>query len=118
MRIVIDSNRVLAAMIKDSTTREILLYPFFEFVAPEFLKEEIVAHKNRILKASGISEDEFEILFEMIFENITIIPQTECSRFMTLAEENISDPKDAPYLAACMASKSEGVWTHDPHFKK
>jgi len=33
MKVVIDSNRVLAAMIKDSTTRGILLDIFFEFVA-------------------------------------------------------------------------------------
>jgi len=33
MKIVIDSNRVIAALIKESTTREILFDKNFEFIA-------------------------------------------------------------------------------------
>lgn len=40
MRIVIDANRILAAMIKESTTREIVFNRFFEFIAPDFVLSE------------------------------------------------------------------------------
>jgi len=41
MKLVIDSNRVMAGLIKDSGTRMIILNEEFEFVAPEFLLSEI-----------------------------------------------------------------------------
>ena len=41
MNIVVDSNRVIASLLKDSTTREILYNRSFYFIAPEFVKEEI-----------------------------------------------------------------------------
>ena len=38
MKIIIDSNRVIAALMKNSTTREILFNKNFEFFAPEYVK--------------------------------------------------------------------------------
>src|SRR3989338_7846149 len=31
-------------------------------------------------------------------------------------ENKISDSKDSPYLACCLATKADGIWSHDPHF--
>lgn len=71
MKIVIDANRIIAALIKQSTTRDILFDGAFEFVTPDFALSEI--------------------------------------------EEHISD---VPYIAACISSKSLGIWSHDPHILK
>ena len=35
MKIVIDTNRIIAAFVKDGTTRKILLNKAFEFVTPD-----------------------------------------------------------------------------------
>ncbi len=118
MRIVIDSNRVLAAMIKESTTREIIFDSFFEFVAPDFLLSEAWKHEERVIKAAEMTKDEFEILLALIFEHITILPKAEYSEFIEGLQEEITDTKDVPYIAACLTSKTEGIWTHDPHFKE
>ena len=37
MKIVIDNNRVVAALVKDSTTRQILFDKMFEFVSPDHI---------------------------------------------------------------------------------
>ncbi len=118
MRIIIDSNRVLAAMIKESTTREILLDLFFEFIAPDFILTEIRKHEQRVLKAAKITRDEFEIILTLILERITIIPEAEYSPFMGSLTNVIEDPKDIPYLAVSIASKAYGIWTHDFDFAK
>lgn len=47
------------------------------------------------------------IEFSFIFENLCDIS----SAFIY-----ISDPNDIPHLAACLASKADGIWAHDPHF--
>jgi len=77
MKIVIDSNRVIAALIKDSTTREILFDRNFEFFAPENIQNEIIRYKEEIIDKAGIGQEEFEILFSLIFEYIDIVPQAE-----------------------------------------
>ncbi len=41
MKVIIDSNRVIAALIKGSTTRGILFDKNFEFFAPEHIENEI-----------------------------------------------------------------------------
>ena len=48
MRVVIDANRIMAALIKDSTTRKIFLKDEFEFIAPEHVLSEIRNHTEAI----------------------------------------------------------------------
>ena len=117
MKIVIDSNRVLAAMIKESTTREILFDKTFEFIAPEYIESEIRKYKDRVINAANITEDEFEILLALIFENITIVPENGYVGMIEKLKGKIKDPKDLAYIATCIATNAEGIWTHDPHFK-
>lgn len=118
MRMVIDSNRVLAAMIKESTTREILFDAFFELIAPDFILAEVRKYEDRVIKAADITKNDFEVLLALIFEHITTIPEAEYYESMKSLNEEISDPKDVPYIAACLASRAEGIWTHDPHLKE
>ncbi len=118
MRIVIDANRVLASMIKKGTTREILFDPLFEFFAPDNIISEIRKHEKRVTKAAQLTNEEFEVLLLLIFENISIIPQTKYLDLIAKIKHSIKDPKDIPYIAACLATDSEGIWTHDPHFKE
>jgi len=73
MKIVIDSNRVVASLLKDSTTKEILFILFnrsFDFFAPEFIKEEILKYKIKFIKKSEITTNEFEILLSLLFEGL------------------------------------------------
>ena len=118
MRIVIDANRVIAALIKDSTTRQILLDLNFEFIAPDYILVEIYKNENRILNASGITKDEFEILLALIFEHITIIPEIEYRKFLETIKNEIKDTMDLQYFAVCFARNAYGIWTHDPDFMK
>lgn len=68
MKIVIDSNRIIAAMIKKSTTRKILLNNFFEFIGPDYLLLEVRKYKSKIIEAAGIEQNKVKI-----FTNINLI---------------------------------------------
>jgi len=116
MKIVIDSNRVIASLLKEGTTREILYSRDIEFIAPEFVKEEIGKHKDDLIKKAGISIENFDILLSLLFERITLISQNEYAKHLNKLKIDIADTKDIPYLACCLATKSEGIWSHDPHF--
>ena len=118
MKIVVDSNRVIAALIKESTTRKILFDENFEFIAPDFIKTEINKYKVDIIKKAEINKEEFDILLSLIFDNIKIISEKEYGEFIQEIKLEASDPKDIPYLAVSLSHKSEGIWSHDPHFKE
>lgn len=118
MKILIDTNRIIAALAKDGTTRDILLDEFFEFVTPEHTITEIEEHKDELKRKAKITDEEFEILLALIFERIKIILESEYRDFLGECKKDISDQDDIPHLAACLASKAEGIWAHDPHFKE
>jgi len=56
MRLVIDTNRVIAALIKDSFSRKIILHIDAELITIPLLKEEVMKYKEMIAGfALGIS---------------------------------------------------------------
>ena len=116
MKIVIDSNRVVASLLKESTTRKILYTKYFDFIAPEFVKEEIEKYEKEFIKKANISSEDFNILLSLLFERITLIPKEVYDKYLENLETKISDVKDIPYLACCIAVKADGIWSHDPHF--
>lgn len=118
MKIVVDSNRVIASLLKDSTTRKILFDRNFEFVAPEFIKVEMLKYKEDLMSKAGMTEEEFDSLLSLLFERIAVIPGEECGKYFNELSADISDPKDIPYFACSLATKSKGIWSHDPHFQK
>lgn len=116
MRILADTNRIIAALVKKGTAREILFDEMFEFVTPDYAITEIREHENELLKKTKLSKEEFEILLALIFEHITMIPQSEYEAFIDECKNDISDPDDILHLAAALASNAKGIWAHDPHF--
>lgn len=118
MKILVDTNRIIAALVKQGTTRDILFDKNFGFVTPDYTIIEIEEHKEELKKKTKMTDEEFEILLALIFEYIEVIPQSEYEDFMDECKNLISDPDDVPHLAACLARRVYGIWAHDPHFKE
>ena len=57
MKIVIDSNRVIASLIKESTTRDILFKGNFEFFAPDFIQIELHKYRDDITKKANLTKE-------------------------------------------------------------
>jgi len=70
-----------------------------------------------ICKKAKINYNEFGILFNLIFEYITVIPKEEYEDFFDLAKTLIDDIDDVLFIAPCLASKADGIWSDDTHFK-
>ncbi len=54
MKIVVDTNRIMSALLRDGTSREIIIFGDIEFVTPEHAIEEIKKYKNMLLEKAGI----------------------------------------------------------------
>jgi len=116
MKLVADSNRIMAAIIRDSISREILLSDKFEFVAPEKVKEELIKYSEELIQKAHISKDDFSLLLAFIFNEIQIIPSEEIERYNKEVKGLIKDSGDIPFLSCALATKADGIWTEDEDF--
>ncbi|MEK6963537.1 MAG: PIN domain-containing protein [Nanoarchaeota archaeon] len=116
MKILVDTNRIIAALIRKGTTRDILFDKSFEFVTPDFTLTEIKEREDELRKKTNLAKEEFDVLLAFILEPIRIVPYKEYEKFIQGCKNEISDLDDVPHLAASIATKAEGIWAHDPHF--
>lgn len=118
MKLVVDTNILLSALIKDSLTRKILLHPKFEFYVPEHVFHEIELMKDEIIRRSRINENEFYIVLSTISTNIITTPKTDFTSYIPKARKIIGsiDPNDVPFIALALSFDNDGIWTNDKHF--
>jgi len=117
MKLVIDTSSIISALIKKGISRRIIISPAIQFITPDHTLKEISKYKKLICKKAKINSNEFDILFNLLFEYITIIPKEEYKDFFDSAKTLIDDINDVPFIALCLASKADGIWSDDTHFK-
>lgn len=116
MKIIIDTNRIIASLIKEGLSRKILFNKNFTFLSPSYAMTEISRHKKEIISKANITKEEFDTLLVLVFENISVIPKEEYSEFYKQAGELITDKADIPFIALCLSEKADGIWSDDSHF--
>ena len=120
MKFVIDTNIIIAALVKDSFARKIILLGDAEFISPDFSIDEINKYKELILEKSGMTEKEFAILLSTLLERINIIPEFRYESYLEEANKLIGniDLKDVPFIALALSMENDGIWSEDKHFQK
>ena len=117
MKLVIDTSSIISALIKNGISRRIIVSPLIQFVTPDHSLKEISKYKELICKKAKINSNEFDIILNLLFEKITIIPKEEYEEFFDVAKTIIEDINDMPFIALYLASKADGIWSDDTHFK-
>jgi predicted nucleic acid-binding protein len=120
MRLVIDSNRLVAGVLKDSSSRELILSERFEFYSPYHLVIEIKKYEDYLIQKGRLADGQFDTILNALMDNIILVPYEE---FKDEFEEAIGimkdiDVKDAPFLAVGMALGLDGIWSEDRHFRE
>ena len=118
MKLVVDTNRIIAALIKDGASRRILLKKNITFISPDITFAEIYKYEWEILEKADITHAEFDILLSLLFNRITILSKEEYFAFLKESETLIEDKGDVPFIAAAISQKAHGIWSDDRHFKK
>lgn len=115
MRLVVDTNILFAGLLRDGTTRRVLIDPPLSLLAPEHALAEIRKHAETIATRSELSIDGVEILLALLTENVAIHPRDQFDHEVPRARKQIGhqDPGDIPFLALALAQPCEGIWTHN-----
>ncbi len=118
MKIVVDTNRIIAALIKDGASRRILVEKGVKFISPDIIFDEIYKYEWEILEKANINHAEFEILLSLLINRITILSKEEYFNFLKESETLIEHKGDVPFLAAAISQKADGIWSDDGHFNR
>lgn len=118
MRLVIDTNRIIAALIKDSATRRIILLSRIRFITIGLSIKEITKHKEEILEKADINESEMYRILSLLFEKIEIIDDIVIGSKMVEAKKIMDkiDKDDTKFIALALAVENDGIWSDDKHF--
>jgi predicted nucleic acid-binding protein len=118
MKLVIDTNRIMAGLLRDSTSRKIILNDSFSFFAPDYIETELRKHRPYLVKKAKIPGDDFDLLMQILLNKVVLVTfddfEKEYDRAMEIMEP--VDENDAPFLAVGLALGIEGIWTEDKHF--
>ena len=119
MLLIIDTNVLIAGLLRDSTVRRLLLLPAAEFLVPEHALEEIRSHKPTLLRRSGLAEPAFDALFAGILERVTVVPEAEVQH-RAEADRIMAgiDLNDAVFIALALSVPNDGIWSDDAGFQR
>ncbi|MDO8428883.1 MAG: PIN domain-containing protein [Candidatus Diapherotrites archaeon] len=120
MNIVVDANIVMAALIKDSFTRNMLLKSEYLFYFPEPALTALKKYKPYLIKKSELTEFEFTELVNLLFEYISIIPTQTILPYLNQARKSIGfqDKEDIVILASAFSIPNSVIWSNDVDFEK
>ena len=120
MILIVDTNRIIAALIKDSISRRIIYSDKFLLLAPKFTSQELKDNKKIILKKSGLSESGLESLLSVMMSNMYVVDDAIIKYKFKEAKHIMDkiDKDDTPFMALALAVTNDGIWTDDKHFEK
>ncbi len=117
MKLVLDTNIIISALIKDSTIRKIIFDKNFDFITPAYTITEINKYKDYLCEKISINSEEFDEMFKKLFNCITIINPKLYSDYLKEADLLIDDKKDVAFIALALAFNCP-IWSDDKHFQK
>ena len=117
-KIIIDTNILFSALLNtDSRIGQILINGkrYYIFYAPEYIREEIIEHKDKIKTIAKLSDDDFIELYELILRNITILNHTLIPTNIYKKAENLCetiDLDDTIFVSVAEFTRGK-LWTGD-----
>jgi len=87
----------------------------YNFYAPEYIREEIIEHKDKIKTIAKLSDDDFIELYELILRNITILNHSLIPTNIYKKAENLCetiDLDDTIFVSVAEFTRGK-LWTGD-----
>ncbi|MCK5107889.1 MAG: hypothetical protein KAQ83_04125 [Nanoarchaeota archaeon] len=120
MKIILDTNIILSALIKNSITREIIVKSEWDFYYPKLALSEIKKYENLIITKAKINKNEYLILMQKLFRYIRIIQDDKIKLNLCVADKIMGhiDPKDVIFVASNLYIEDSIIWSDDKDFDK
>ncbi len=119
MRVVVDANIVISALLGSKVTVGLMLSDDHELYSPKVIIAEISKHKEELCQKAGYSLKEFDSILNALLKFIKTVDYGFYEEFMDDAVKAIGerDIKDADYIACASSLGAEFIWTNDKDFR-
>lgn len=120
MRLVLDTNILIAGLLRDSTTRRILQWPFHTFLTPEYAYAEVANHLDELVPRMRMTRSDAELLLHLVAARVQTVPEADLRPHMQEASAIMRDldPDDAHLVATAIAIPNDGIWSHDKALRR
>ena len=120
MILVIDSNILISALIKNSKTREIILRSGIKFLHPKISIKNLGKYKKEILEKSEMNEDDYGKIYDLLLNNVELFENEIFLDKLNEANKIIgeTDIEDVPFIARALSIETNGIWSDDKPFQK
>jgi len=120
MKIILDTNIFLSALIKDSTGRKILVTSGWEFYYPEISLHEVRKHQGLVMEKSGMEKHVYEKLINSLLAYTSLVPDEPIRKNVDEAKKIMaqSDENDVVFVAACLSIPHSIIWSDDVDFDR
>jgi len=117
MKLVVDANVIISALIADSKTRELIVTLEPDLFTPEFVHDEIGNYEELIVEKSGMTPGRVAQFVDLLFQYIEVVPASKFHPYIEEADAAIgeTDPDDVLYVACALASDAD-IWSDDTDF--
>ena len=122
LRIVIDTNVLIGALVKDNSIKATCLkdrnflffFPDYGLIEIEKFREYICSKRRRVPSCPS-----FDYAIKFLLEAVTIVPRQLYIDQISCAYEQMAviDPKDTPFLALALHLECP-LWSDDTHLKR
>lgn len=116
MELVIDTNILVAAIMKNSLTRNLVLSDSFTLWCPQRSRFEVLKYYDEYLRRSGLNPPEFDMVVDLVFSAVNIIPFRKYSLFEKQASLFCPDPFDWPFFAVALYKQCP-IWSNERRLK-
>ena len=111
MNIIIDTNVLIAMLIKQGIVRKIIVNHPGAFITPEWCFTELWEHR-KVWNRRNLDDSELQDILEDLKKYyIFTVSSDYYIAFEKEASELINDPDDIPLIALALAVENIGIWT-------
>jgi predicted nucleic acid-binding protein len=120
MKLVIDTNILISALIKNSVSREIIMKSRIKFYYPSVSLNEIHKYRELIMDKSGLSSNEYSELLRNLLSCIHLVREDNFDSYLDEANSIIGkiDDKDVVFVACALAINADGIYSEDRDFER
>ncbi len=119
MKLIVDSNALFAALIRDSGSRRVISHLNAEFFILSTNHEELGVYREDLIKKSKLGEVAFQLVLDNLLKKCILIEDRALLNNWKEAKNIMDsvDSDDTPFIAAALATGAD-IWSDDKHFEK